>query len=101
MDELQLNDERRVLQRNSKAWRKQEWERYRSALWEFNGLVPAWLAAIQLGVSRQRVHAMFEQGVLERLEFFGHPFAKGEEIDALVAMEKERSDPAFRWSKMA
>lgn len=99
MDELPLNDDRRELKVGSKAWRARERERYLDALWKRDGVFPPWLAAVQLGVSRQRVYQMFEAGILERLEFFGHAFAPGDEIDALVAMEKERRSPAFRLSK--
>lgn len=98
MEELPLNDDRRELKAGSKAWRAREWERYREAMWSRNGLFPPYLTAVQLGVSRQRVHQMFEAGILERLEFFGHVFAPGDEIDALIAMEKERRNPAFRLS---
>jgi hypothetical protein len=99
VDELPSNDDRRELKRNSKAWRRQEWLRYREALAKFDGLFPPYLTAFQLGVSRQRVHAMFEEGVLERLEFFGYPFARGDQIDRLVDLEKERHQPGFRWAE--
>jgi hypothetical protein len=98
VDELPLNDDRRELKRGSKAWRKREWDRYFEALWRCEGLMPVWMAVMQLGVSRQRVHQMMETGVLERLEFFGKPFVRGDEVEALQAMEKERHSPAFRWS---
>lgn len=99
MDELPLNDDRRLPKVGSKAWRLREWERYREALLKRDGLFPPYLAAFQLGVSRQRVYQMFDAGILERLEFFGHSFVPGDEIDVLIAMEKERRDPRFRLSK--
>lgn len=94
--EFQLNDDRRELRKGSKEWRRHEWERYRAALVARDGLFPVYLTALQLGVSRQRVHQMFEAGILERLVFFDHIFAPGDEIDALVTMEKERRSPTFR-----
>lgn len=99
--ELALNDERKVMRRGSKEWRRREWDRYRQALSARNGLFPVYLTALQLGVSRQRVHQMFDEGILERLVFFDHIFAPGDEIDALVAMEQERRSPAFRIGKLA
>jgi hypothetical protein len=102
VDELPLNDDRVVEPvKGSKAWRKREWVRYRAALWKYNGLYPVYLTAFQLGISRQRVHQLFDKGVLERVEFFGHLFARGDEIDRLVAMTEERRDPAFRWAKVS
>lgn len=94
--ELPLNDDRRPVRHGSKAWRQVEWARYRDALAARGGLYPPYMAAWILGVSRQRVHEMFKLGILERLEFFGHPLAPGDELEALAAMEKERRNPAFR-----
>jgi hypothetical protein len=102
MDELPLNDQRRVEpKRNSKEWRVRERKRYIEALRKFDGVFPPYLTAWQLGVSRQRVYQMFDEGILERLEFFGHAFARGDEIDGLQAMHKERQTPGFRWGKVS
>lgn len=97
--ELPLNDDRRELKPGTKAWKQREVARYRKALLERDGLYPPYMAAWILGVSRQRVYQLFELGVLERLEFFGHTVAPGDELEALVSMEKERRNPAFRLTK--
>jgi hypothetical protein len=100
VDELPLNDERKLApKRGSKEWRQAEIKRYMDAARKYDFVFPPYLAAVQLGVSRQRVYQLFDTGVLERLEFFGHSFVRGDEIDALNAMQKERHDPTFRWSK--
>jgi hypothetical protein len=96
--ELSLNDDRRELKPGSKEWKRREVARYRKALVDRDGLYPPYMAAWILGVSRQRVYQLFESGVLERLEFFGHTLAPGDELEALVAMESERRNPAFRLS---
>jgi hypothetical protein len=97
-NELPLNDDRRELKPGSKAWKERELARYRHALIARDGLYPPYMAAWILGVSRQRVYQLFDAGVLERLEFFGHTVAPGDELEALVAMENERRNPAFRLS---
>jgi len=100
VDELALNDKRLSSPKTgTKEWRAAEWVRYREALTKFDGVFPPFMAGLQLGVSRQRVFTMIETGILERLEFFGHVFVRGDEIDALVAMESERRKPGFRWSQ--
>lgn len=98
IEELPLNDDRRELKPGSKEWKRRELARYRKVLFERGGLYPPYMAAWMLGVSRQRVHQMFAAGILERLEFFGHVLAPGDELEALIAMEKERRNPAFRLS---
>lgn len=98
--ELALNDERAAQpKRGSKAWRRLEWDRYMDASFKFDGLMPVWLAVVRLGVSRQRVHEMMNLGILERMEFYDRVFVRGDEIEALLAMDKERHNPAFRWSE--
>lgn len=96
--ELPLNDDRRELKVGSKEWKRREIARYRKVLLARNGLYPPYMAAWILGISRQRVYQLFDSGVLEKLEFFGHTLVPGDELEVLVSMEKERRTGAFRLS---
>lgn len=55
---------------------------------EHGMIIPVKLAADIAGVSRQRIHQLFEQGLLERVEFHGHPFVAEKSFVAWARSER-------------
>jgi len=51
---------------------------------QHGGFVPPFIAAVLLDVSRQRVNAMMETGILKRYEYFGNPFVTVNDIAAYM-----------------
>jgi len=60
---------------------------------ERGGPVPVTLAAKLLGISRQRIWVLMEEGKLERLTFEGHAFVSGDSIVAMAKAERKAGRP--------
>ena len=95
MEELQLNDERLVPRRGSRAWKRMEWARFRDLASVHGGLTSAFFAQLLLGVSNQRVHQLMNEGRLPWVEIMGKRFIP---CDALEAFSGVDRSCGFRYS---
>lgn len=93
-DELPLNDERRSLRKGTKAWRVAEFQRYQQLARKHDGLTSVFFAKIALGVSRQRVYQLMEQGHLHSYEVLGKKFIACDMLERFMALER---DTSFRY----
>jgi len=72
------------------------WEGFENmkAVVEKHGLlVPPQLAADLLGVSRQRVHQLMEQGRMKRVEVLGQVFITEDDLHAFARSERKNGRP--------
>jgi excisionase family DNA binding protein len=81
----------------SREWLKAEVKR----LWKFgrehNGVLLPSQAAFLLGISRQRVYQLVEQGRLHVHEFAGRQYIAGDEVDAFEQLERHSG---FRYASL-
>jgi len=66
--------------RHSIADTASEWQRWRNLSEEHGGVVPLWTAAIVLGVSRQRVYQMCDEGKLTKVNLFDRFYLLADEV---------------------
>ena len=65
------------------------------------GAIPPALAAVGLGVSRQRVHALIKRGKLRAWSFNGKPLVSVKDIDAYDEARKKEANYKGLLSKKA
>jgi excisionase family DNA binding protein len=87
-DELPLNDTRRQLVEGSPAWKLAEVKRFKGLSLRHHGLTTIWFATIALGVSRQRVHQLINEGRLPVYDILGKRLIPCDALDEFAALER-------------
>jgi hypothetical protein len=83
--------------RGSIAWAGREWRRFRQLSKLHEGLTSASFAAEALGVSRQRVHQLIQDGRLRTYSIFDRTFLACDDIAEFAKLDR---DSAFRYSEI-
>lgn len=78
----------------SKAWKVAEFRRFRRLAEKEGGLCQPIFAALLLGVSRQRVHQLIENGHLRAHNVMGKNFVSCDGLQAFLQLER---DSSFRY----
>lgn len=84
--------------RGSRAWVTLESKRYDKFLRKEGGAVAPFIAALMLGVSRQRVHQLIDSGHLDHNTFFERIFIG---FDTLMQFKALERSPQFRYDEIA
>ncbi len=74
--------------KGSPEWRTREWTRLMDLSKQHDGMTTAFFVAIALGVSRQRVYQMVDQGLLHPVEIMGKLLFPGDEVFAYAASDR-------------
>ncbi len=85
----------KVPQVGSPAWTVAEWKRFRRLSKEHDGLTSPAMAAVAIGISRQRVHQIIQEGHLRTFTILGKPFLSCDEVHAFGKLDR---DEAFRYA---
>ena len=84
--------------KGSRAWKREEWKRFRDLSAHHRGLTTPLFAQILLGVSKQRVFQLIDAGHLPTVEVFGKRFLF---CDVLEEFSQLQRDNTFRYSEVA
>jgi hypothetical protein len=82
------------LRKGSRAWISSEMSRFKQLSAEHHGLTQPAMAALALGLSRQRVCQLMGAGHLRSFEIMGKPFVSCTDIEAFAKLER---DSGFRY----
>lgn len=82
------------LRKGSRAWIGAEMSRFRSLSVEHDGLTQPFMAALVLGVSKQRVSQLMGAGHLRSFEVMGKSFLSCRDIEQFAKLER---DTGFRY----
>jgi hypothetical protein len=86
--ELPLNDPRRALVVGSPAWKMNEIARFKELSAKHGGLTSAWFAQVALGVSRQRVHQLINDGRLQTYEILGKHLIACDALESFASLDR-------------
>ena len=70
--------------KRKRAYTKDERSEFFKLMWEQEGLLLVSMAAAFLGISRQRVYVLIEQGKLSSWEYCGTLYVSGKEVSARI-----------------
>lgn len=94
-EELPLNDERRLPRKGSFAWIRHEQKRFMELCTVHSGLTTPWFAGQALGLSRQRIHQLMDDGHLLTHEVLGRRWIACDQLESFGALNRDES---FRYS---
>jgi hypothetical protein len=98
-DELPLNDARRPEpSKGSVAWTVREWRKFRQLSSKHGGLTSTTLAAIAIGISRQRVWQLVNSGHLRMFEIMGKQYLACDDVEEFAKLERSSG---FRYAEVA
>ncbi len=83
----------------TRAWRVAEFNRFRKLSAKEGGLTNPIVAAVLLGVSRQRVHQLIETGHLRAFNVLGKNYVSCDGLEAFLQLD--RSGSGFRYGDLA
>lgn len=87
--ELPGMPEKRAPRPGSMGWAKAEWHRFRTLSAIHGGLTQPSMAAMALGVSRQRVHQLVQEDLLTVHYIFGKPYIACNELADFRLLERD------------
>ncbi len=82
------------LRKGSRAWIASEMALFKQLSAEHSGLTQPFMAALMLGLSRQRVHALIQTGHLRSFEVMGKTFISCTDLEEFAKLER---DSGFRY----
>lgn len=80
----------------SRAWKVAEFKRFRALCEQEGGLTMPIVAALMVGVSRQRIHQLIESGHLRGFNVFGRNYVSCNGLEAFLELER---DASFRYGE--
>ncbi len=89
------------LREGSNAWKLAEFARFRSLSVEEGGLTQPFFASLLLGISRQRVHQLIEQGKLRGFKVMGKFFVSCNGLEEFRHLERNVPGMRFRYEEVA
>jgi excisionase family DNA binding protein len=87
-DELLLNDARRQPVEGSPAWKHAEVKRFKRLSLKHQGLTTTWFVQIALGVSKQRVYQLIDEGRLPVYNILGKKLIPCDALEEFAALQR-------------